>query len=159
LSLITVSLLEPVEYEALSYVWGGGEGGASSGPLPISIDGQFLNIRTQNLFNALHSLRRTSSSRLVWADATCINQADWAEKGHQVSIMGEVYQMAQNAVAYLGAPTTKTAEAMEMLGYFTDTHGDDPVARPWEIVPIGKMEDALEDIMRRPWFDRMWTVQ
>ena len=73
--------------------------------------------------------------------------------------MGEVYQMAQNAVAYLGAPTTKTAEAMEMLGYFTDTHGDDPVARPWEIVPIGKMEDALEDIMRRPWFDRMWTVQ
>jgi hypothetical protein len=154
LSLITVSLLKPIRYEALSYAWG-----SALSKVPVYIDGQLVNIRTQNLVKALHSLRRTSSSRLVWVDALSINQDDFIERGHQVSIMDEVYQTAQNVVVYLGEPTTKTATAMDMLGYFVDTRGDDSVARPWENVPIEKMEDALEDIIRRPWFERMWTVQ
>jgi Heterokaryon incompatibility protein (HET) len=67
---------KPPKYEAISYAWG------DTG-LRISTicDGKTLGITT-NLHDGLRHLRRTKTSRLLWADAVCINQKDNKERGH-----------------------------------------------------------------------------
>jgi hypothetical protein len=65
-SLMTVELLKAPAFEALSYVWGNYQERAS-----IKIDGQAVEIHL-GLFNAIHTLRSTSVSKLMWVDAICI---------------------------------------------------------------------------------------
>jgi len=153
ISLTDVSLQYPVEYEALSYVWGD-----PYDRVTISVNGISLSV-TRNLFNALHTLRSPDRSRVAWADAICINQDDIEEKAQQVSIMDRIYQMAQRVVVYLGEPTARTEEAMRILGYFADTRAHRTDIPPWEVTPIAQVQDSLKDIINRPWFTRIWTVQ
>jgi len=155
ISLLTVSLYGPTKYEALSYVWGNF---AFADTETISVDGKSLAI-ARNLFNAFHTLRYPSSSRIIWADAICINQQDNDEKRLQVSIMDRIYETAQRVVVYLGEPTAKTEDAMRTLEYFTESHADSMDAAPWETTPIEQIQDSLKDIINRSWFYRIWTVQ
>ena len=113
-SLRTVSLDDDPQYETLSYAWG-----APVFDHTVLVDGAALNV-TKNLQHALQYLRRqqrpfsedghessgnialktdvtTSSwdpeaSRVLWADAICINQADKDERASQVNQMGDVYR-------------------------------------------------------------------
>ncbi|KAF9769237.1 hypothetical protein IL306_013371 [Fusarium sp. DS 682] len=62
-----------------------------------------------NLYMALRELRRSSTSRLVWADAICINQGDVQERGQQVALMGKVFSGAWQVVIWLGEETDRCA--------------------------------------------------
>lgn len=64
-----------VAYEALSYSWGA-EGSVEN----ITVNDRSLDV-TKNLADALFFLRDESSTRTLWIDALCINQADLVEKG------------------------------------------------------------------------------
>jgi hypothetical protein len=108
--------------------------------------------------DALVALRKPDSVRLIWIDAICINQADLHEKAHQVSIMTRIYEKAKSVAVYLGKPTEKTAEAMRALRHFTETRNESNEP-PWSYVPLPEAEDTLRDILKRPWFTRIWTVQ
>ena len=66
-----------IEYEALSYCWGGMELLEF-----VRIDGKVLQI-TRNLYWALRNLRSASIDRILWVDAICIDQADTDERRHQ----------------------------------------------------------------------------
>lgn len=89
-------LTDPCPYEALSYRWGG-----NNFTQEIKIDGQLIHI-TKNLEAALRHLRHESTERLIWVDALCINQEDMAERGHQVSMMREIYTRCHTDLAWLG---------------------------------------------------------
>ncbi|KAI1819221.1 heterokaryon incompatibility protein-domain-containing protein [Xylaria intraflava] len=95
-SLFNVFLGSPPEYEALSYVWG---------PLEftqdILVEGQPFQI-TENLECALRHLRHASSARVIWVDALCINQANIAERNHQVTLMKDIYSQCTRDLAWLG---------------------------------------------------------
>jgi hypothetical protein len=82
------SEIDKAEYEAISYVWGSEEQ-----PYDIVANGRLLRI-TSNLNDALRQLRLVDSPRSLWADSVCINQKDLKEKGHQVAMMGRIYQSA-----------------------------------------------------------------
>ena len=50
---------------------------------------------TRNLFLALRGLRK-ADKRVLWVDQLCIEQANVAERNHQVGIMLQIYQMLQD---------------------------------------------------------------
>lgn len=50
----------------------------------ICLEGHRFDI-TPNLFWALLRLRHPDRERILWVDAVCINQADFEERGQQVS--------------------------------------------------------------------------
>lgn len=68
--LSVVSLENPPEYEALSYVWG-----EVLGRIPIRLRDQIFLV-TGNLHMALRRLRHAHQSRVLWIDALCIQQED-----------------------------------------------------------------------------------
>jgi hypothetical protein len=155
--LINVPLFESPElYEALSYSWG-----QSMRENIIYIDGKPFRV-ANNLFEALHNLRRTISSRVLWIDAICINQDNMAEKSTQVMLMPEIYRNARTVQIWLGQATVFTAFGVRVLSFLAGKK-EIPVAAfstPLEPFTIGAKEiKGLEDILSRPWFERGWVVQ
>jgi len=87
---------EAPSYAAISYTWGG-----QKASVEIECD-QCSVLITENLAEALRSVRSGECSRLLWADALCINQADDDEKSYQISIMPQIYEHASCVEVYLG---------------------------------------------------------
>ena len=80
-----VSLDANPSYECLSYRWGHEDSGS------IML-GENANLAlNENLLDALHFLRQSDTTRVLWADQICINQADELEKTKQVGLMGKIY--------------------------------------------------------------------
>ncbi|KAF1971947.1 hypothetical protein BU23DRAFT_395177, partial [Bimuria novae-zelandiae CBS 107.79] len=73
-------------YKAISYAWGEFQGFNQA----IILDGKALKI-TDKLYAALMAYCHPDRTRVLWADAICINQADIAEKAQQVALMAEIY--------------------------------------------------------------------
>jgi hypothetical protein len=57
---------------------------------------------TENLFQLLYRFRRKDRDRVLWADTICINQADIAERGSQVTMMRDIYKSAWRTLVWLG---------------------------------------------------------
>lgn len=149
-----VDLAQAPPFEALSYVWGDYYQDRAS----IEVDGHAFEIHAE-LFNAIHTLRLPNASRLIWADAICINQRNMSEANHQVDFMGEIYGTAANVVIYLGKATERTEEGMRCLKYFTESSNDLQQDAPWSYAELQEAEQNLADIVNRKWFSRVWTVQ
>jgi hypothetical protein len=71
---------DELEYEAISYTWGAP---IFSHSLTEVTSGTVIDI-TENLHDALQVFRSEDKSRLLWADAVCIDQSSNEEKNHQV---------------------------------------------------------------------------
>jgi hypothetical protein len=97
-----------VPYEAISYTWGKyyeniRHDGRSRDQTRQSIicDGQWTCV-TRSLSHALKKFRLTSSARILWADALCINQDDEEEKSWQVRLMTQIYSKALHVLIWAG---------------------------------------------------------
>ena len=128
-------------YNALSYVWGD-----SPERVTINCNGHRTFI-TRNLYNALKQIWKVTPKQVLWADALCINQDDDEEKGHQVSMMGDIYKTATTVLIWLGEDKNTFARSWSAInmaankpGTFTD-------------------DSALDDFLAHPWFTRVWTLQ
>ncbi|KAE9363355.1 hypothetical protein N431DRAFT_141531 [Stipitochalara longipes BDJ] len=90
------TLINTIEYSAVSYCWGD----------PALTKKIMVNdievLVTISLADALSQLRTIGVS-LVWADAVCINQNDALEKNNQIRKMKLVYSRAQQTYALVGA--------------------------------------------------------
>ena len=87
---------ELMQYEAVSYTWGGTELCAFA-----EIDGKTL-ITTENLYLTLHCLRIEGEDRILCEDVIRIDQSNPQERGHQVRQMGSIYSQADRVVIWLG---------------------------------------------------------
>src|SRR6187549_3375093 len=92
------------EYEAISYVWGDA---IHAERIMVNRRGVYVTV---NLYNALLAVRREHTTRLLWADAICINQQDDDEKGCQVGLMGTIFSRAKCVLAWLGLDEDGYAE-------------------------------------------------
>lgn len=90
-------------YCALSYTWAlrSNLGRDDETKIWIKVNGVSIQV-SFNLATALHRLRFADASRIVWADALCINQDDVAERNHQVGKMKSIYENAFSLVIWLG---------------------------------------------------------
>jgi hypothetical protein len=163
-------------YEALSYCWGE----------PTDIESIYCNGREKsvgrNLETALRHLRRTDETRILWADAICINQENLPEKSYQVSIMSLIYRDAKRVVVWLGEATDTTEQAISLLNKLSDASErfSDflqpstrsrmawywPELKEFLGIPVDWIEHfkpgpimALNELMKRRWFGRAWIVQ
>ncbi|KAH7255231.1 heterokaryon incompatibility protein-domain-containing protein [Fusarium redolens] len=60
-----------------------------------------------SLYIALREVRRSNDSRVIWADAICINQEDVKERGQQVALMGQIFSGAWQVIIWLGEETDR----------------------------------------------------
>ncbi|CAG7557921.1 unnamed protein product [Fusarium equiseti] len=122
--LHTVTLTSDTYYVCISYVWGD--------PYiteEIIVNGISRQV-TVNLVTALRHLKKhwfeieresdpdvdTSKFRL-WADALSINQDDPLERGHQVSLMADIYSSAEMVLAWLSSDDRDVALGFSALNH------------------------------------------
>ncbi|KAM5350720.1 hypothetical protein ACJ41O_007225 [Fusarium nematophilum] len=165
---------EEPHFEALSYVWG-----SIDHPDSILVespsDKTTKSLRIgRNLALALRSLRYQDKTRTLWVDAICINQADDDEKAVQVTRMASIFSLASRVIVWLGPEQDKSAFAMGVLATigqqveFSMQTGVLPcpsAERPTWHRREAKLPYSREDwqrvsqLLQRPWFTRVWTVQ
>jgi hypothetical protein len=123
---------------------------------------------TKSCSHALHHLRRTDRTRLLWIDACCINQTSDDERGHQVGLMGDVYRTAHCTVVWLGQATRDTDKSA--LKYIRSV-GRDPKAKEGTQrggfccekstkLQAGLAKDELDGLyclFNKAWFHRVWV--
>ncbi|KAI2627971.1 heterokaryon incompatibility protein-domain-containing protein [Hypomontagnella submonticulosa] len=152
-NLLTASLVNAPEYNALSYCWGD-----ISKTEAIEVDGITVSV-SQSLVEALrHS--GTKPGELIWADAICINQSDPYEKTNQIRIMGVIYSKAARTIAWLGRCGAYSKEAFRFLEALSAPGGSVSFSnlfrsqeRPMPVF-LG-----LQEIIQRPYWERAWIIQ
>lgn len=162
-------------YEAVSYVWGDvqtlatvyvdlEDGKESHGELYVP----------QNLALALRYIRYSDSSRTLWADSISINQVDLKERNDHVKRMSDIYKYAYRVIAWLGPAADNSRLAIATLRQLSAQveyiSGRLRVSAPgarypnWhknaDELPFDQETwQALLDLIRRDWFDRLWIYQ
>lgn len=156
-----------LQYEALSYVWGSD---AVDNKVNIECDGSSLSIGP-NLARALMRIRLESKSRLLWADAICINQRDEDERSRQVQCMGDIYANASRVLVWIGESVHD--EAAECFNLIRKTNmlldnllsqyqavEEIPPIQCHEIIDTTSADgDMVRRFMESPWFTRVWVLQ
>jgi hypothetical protein len=72
--------------------------------------------------------------------------------------MGLIYEQANSVLIWLGLATLNSRVGMEILRYFANEK--QPQSCPvWQTYPQSLVYQGLQDIIARPWFERMWVVQ
>ena len=159
-------------YTCLSYTWGELVFNGS-----IDIDGKQLRT-TPNLDAALRRLRRTElidGYIEIWIDAVCIDQANIAERSHQVSMMRRIYSQCNGCIIYMGeeydnselVPGFQDQLCMAYTQLWQDEgfrFGDSVMELRHDSYSSIPAEDdpgwpALRRFMTRPWFRRVWVIQ
>jgi hypothetical protein len=131
-------------YEALSYVWGN-----PRETLPIYVDEDQFHV-TVNLYAALLRLRDDSFERILWVDAICIDQTNPVEQGQQVQLMAKIYSNAYCVIVWLGDKAEDTEGALEDI--LLVAHKE-----PMERLKKESNQQAILNLLQRPWFQRIWV--
>lgn len=158
-----------IPYEALSYVWDVRD---VLSKVQILCNAEAITVGSE-LANALRRLRQPEVTRVVWADAICMNQKDNEEKSYQVPLMGSIYSLATRVVVWLGRyddplqvqEATMCASTIAIVcGQYElehNTHRDDGYGDanlPSELFTPAAC-DGLKALYNQPWFTRIWCVQ
>ncbi|KIW07599.1 uncharacterized protein PV09_01550 [Verruconis gallopava] len=180
-SYIAVRPPREPHYEALSYTWG--EPGESKQIIVERVDTRSsskpivrqykIEIR-KNLYEALLELRDEKEPRTMWVDAICINQDDIEERNEQVLRMGDIFQWASRVVIWLGPESGDSELAMRSVAYigkqivactdYWQMNSPDATERGWGFIQTkipysDSTWTAIEVLLRRPWFERLWVAQ
>lgn len=168
-----VSLCENPMYEGISY-----RCGDQNDRTIITCNNKWLSI-PKTLAGALRSLRKPEGSRVLWADAICINEADTAEREKQVQLMRIIYSQAQGTLVWLGdagegdeqlrslAATTAITVGLAALSLPLGRHSS-PDIRVWNsqemkshlLSPFSyRFYTTFINMLSKPWFQRAWIVQ
>lgn len=155
-------------YETISYCWGD----------PTQRTTIWLNGgRVEVPFSAeaaLRTMRLPDTDRVLWIDAICIDQDNLEERGHQVSIMYEVYSQNQRNLVYLGEDERTAIKAMEVVeAILENARAETDQYRTWHTItryPSGAQKISetrlgldldltplIHFFSGFPWFGRLWV--
>ncbi|KAH7087442.1 heterokaryon incompatibility protein-domain-containing protein [Paraphoma chrysanthemicola] len=168
---ISDSLKEGPGFEALSYCWGPTEPQERLMVEPSDDDNLNNPPTGPGLASALRHLRYSDRTRILWVDALCINQLDLKERQNLVARMGHVYKQASRVIVWLGCESYNSSQALnalELMGQQIELlHESARVPAPASMYPEWllyypcevKTINAVRDILKRPWFTRVWIWQ
>lgn len=147
--LLATNFARRLTYDALSYTWADSTGDdAKSCEFSCETLKSTIPI-TKNCDAAIRRLRRPDTARRVWIDAICIDQANTAERNHQVSLMARIYQSASRVVAYVGEGTSQTDALLDWVNQLPaddlwsagiDELAEDPAATLKLLWDVGKSQ-------------------
>ncbi|KAK3376432.1 heterokaryon incompatibility protein-domain-containing protein [Lasiosphaeria ovina] len=140
---VTPSTAAVERYSALSYTWGLD----AQKKHPLLLDGQQFPAR-ESLHQALVALRHKDVARRLWIDAICINQPDEEEKGNQLRLMSMIYSKAETVEIWLGLAGDDSDIALRAIS-----------GEKFPVRDAGTVLTALDALVRRSWFTRLWIIQ
>ena len=160
LRLFVVELEHAPKFDALSYVWG-----SENNRKSVTCNGRHLDV-TVNLHAAFVRSRYLDRTRIIWADAICINQGHDRERSHHVGFMNIIYREASKVLVCMGDdPDGGATDVAALVGeHATRMSGYSSVSQ----MPLLPTNDPLFDdprwkslavLMKRPWFTRAWVLQ
>lgn len=115
-----------------------------------------------NLFEALKAIRKEDEELFLWADGICINQADTAERNHQVGLMGNIYRNAKNIRIWLGPAGEKSDFVLDYVERDGDSFRREKAGETLETIPESEQKAflaAFRALHRRPYWGRSWVKQ
>lgn len=137
-----------VEYEALSYTWGD-----PKAVQPIELNNRSFSV-TENLYDALVTLRNDTEARWLWIDAICVNQTDLQEKSRHLSKIFLIFRKASRVLVFLGRSGPDTTYAIEHLRAIENI-----VSLQYDNNELIRVYNGLRDLWSRPWLWRIWVRQ
>jgi hypothetical protein len=172
---------DDLRYEAISYAWGD-----SADRKTVICNGRLVSI-TRSLFEALQRFRYAGTTRTLWADALCINQADNDERTSQVRLMSFIYTKASRVLVWLQHDDDEVVREdlnaicryvleeddfarRELVKLRAQQHSSQILYR-WRDVAVTSVTgedsiqvtvdaaDALQRICSSAWFGRGWVIQ
>ena len=145
-------------FEALSYTWGDSK---RTTRIVCNDEGENLQV-TLNCESALRRLRYNDTERLLWIDAICINQEDLDERSRQVQLMSLIYHQATKVQAYIGEPSDSSDVGMDFVLQDAASMMNH-MNRPSTGLGLGNTSSpqqvAVDSILQRPYFERVWILQ
>lgn len=132
----------------------------------ILVNGQPVSVGS-NLAAGLRAIRdwhNDGGDEFVWADAICIDQSNYHERGYQVAIMGEIYSNADSIFIWLGEEAQDSDMALSFLKVMARHRRDHEAGRA-KVLALAqdprylRQWRALSSLMRRRWFERAWVLQ
>ncbi|KAF5663647.1 Heterokaryon incompatibility protein [Fusarium heterosporum] len=158
-------------YHALSYC-----AGDARNTKAILVNGVRCNVFA-NLHHALTVVRHHWKTRhqqqelLLWVDQICINQANLAERSHQVGFMRDIYRYAEQTFICLSTTRTE-GQGLKWLSELWRTMIEDSL---WTQTTGEPLREYLRmkfteksfmkglagffDVLRSPWWERAWVFQ
>ncbi|KAF7193785.1 Heterokaryon incompatibility protein 6, OR allele [Pseudocercospora fuligena] len=152
--LSTYSMDSAPIFDALSYAWGVD---VVAEPIIVNAEAVFV---TRNLYQGLQNFRQGDHAEYIWLDAICINQRNFAERSHQVTLMRDLFSMARVVHVWLGPSTPSTERTLYVLdraGRRLSPDFEDADLLPAEINSVST--EAFQSIFTNPWWNRLWVVQ
>jgi len=96
---------------------------------------------------------------LVWADGVCINQLDIQERNDQVHRIHSIYSKATRTIVYLGGAVGNTCHSAWNYLERESSNALLSARRQHDDHFRGGLEDIEIDVLKRPWFRRLWVLQ
>ena len=153
-SLEICNLDDTPEYDALSYMWGPKEPKHS-----IQVDNEPFLLRP-NIYSFLLRLRLPDRPRRLWLDAVCIDQNNIEERGHQVSLMRDIYRLCRECLAWLGESEDRGGEVIEILRRSpVDAQGMADLNNLIGQLYHARLTDAFKKFLCHPYWSRVWMIQ
>ncbi|KAF8850570.1 hypothetical protein BDZ45DRAFT_696624 [Acephala macrosclerotiorum] len=100
---------DPPRYSALSYTWG-----TTPRTKTVLVNDQNFLV-TNNLWVALWHLRLPDRKRIIWIDAICIDQSNIEERSRVVLRMKDIYERADEIIAWLGPEGSEGTLALSCI--------------------------------------------
>lgn len=153
---------EKPNYTALSYVWGNRQDLKC-----IQCNGFRLDV-TRNLYSALLHLRDEHSAKVFWIDYICIDQRSNDERSRQVQRMKEIYSQSAQTVTWLGDGNFFSRQGFKVTSILAGiilrrTTPQSPstswLKRRVELFLYPVYILVFMNLLRRPYFTRIWIVQ
>ncbi|KAF4446745.1 HET domain-containing protein [Fusarium austroafricanum] len=171
-------------YCAISYVWGKPEF-LYNLEIREDSDTSYLRI-TASVDNLLRTFRSQDQPCKFWIDALCIDQDNETEKGHQIPLMGRIYEQATEVRIWLGPADGATQSLFKFFAKISQVphlaQSEMGTIKQWEMskrfvnlmnrhvksrpgsnksfYPLtGPGLLCLHDFFDRPWFFRRWVIQ
>jgi hypothetical protein len=157
-----------IDFEAISYCWGDLRKKRS-----IICEGRRLRVTT-NLFDALRHLRGKDHTRMLWADAVCVNQDDLEERSRQIVLMPDIFKSARQVLIWLGNAFPGIDKVENMIKTCSERLPSQPddvndTTMFLEDLGTGLLERAdlnmeidrepFVRLLKSPWFRRKWVIQ
>jgi hypothetical protein len=164
-SIRHVSIDDNPKFSAISYAWG-----PALKPFYLHTEEGNVSL-TSSLHAALRRLRSTTESIVLWADAICIDQANFHEKAIQIRILPRIFESAEMVFAWIGNEEDDSHEALEtLLQIRTNEVKPDvwPAGLPrippeWQDPGLPPMKSPvwrhIAVLFQREWFQRAWIIQ
>lgn len=74
-------------------------------------------------------------------------------------MMGDIYRQAEKVIVWLGMPTPASELGMETLSFLAGNEDLTKGNHPWEAQSPENIVAGINDIVERPYFERIWVVQ